>query len=79
MEVEYNVNWMQGGVWLPKDSEFPFHLHEHGYMGDYAFVQVQCKDTQHTPYQNAMNGNDGVLACIYNFKDGTKISLLGQV
>lgn len=45
-------------------------------MGDYSFIQVQCKDTQHIPYQNAMNGNDGVLVCVYNFKDETKISLL---
>jgi len=69
VQEEYDVNWMQGGAWVPKDSEFPFHLNEDGHMGDYSFVRVQCKGTRHTPYQNAMNGNDGVLVCVYNFKD----------
>jgi hypothetical protein len=69
VEKEYEINWMQGGAWLPRDSEFPFHPNKDGHMGDYSFVQVQCKGTLHSPYQNALNGNDGVLVCVYNFKD----------
>jgi hypothetical protein len=69
VQEEYDVNWMQGGAWVPEDPEFSFYLNEEGYMGDYYLVRVQCKGTSHTPYQNAMNGKEGVLVCVYNFKD----------
>ncbi len=69
VEEEYDVDWMQGGAWIPEDREFPLYLNQDGDMGDYSLVRVQCKGTTHTPYQNAMNGKDGVIVCCYNFKD----------
>lgn len=68
VDEEYDVHWMQGGAWSPKD-DLPFHLNDNGDMGHYSLVRVQCKGTMHVPYQNVLNGEDGVIVCLYNFKD----------
>jgi hypothetical protein len=68
VEEGYNVNWTHGGAWLPQKSEFRLYLDEDSNIANYSLARLQCKGTPHTPYQNAMNGEDGVIVCVYNFK-----------
>jgi hypothetical protein len=69
VDDEYDATWTQAGAWLDGVRELQAFLDEDYSVDNYSLAEVQCKGTTHTPYKNAMNGKDGVVVCIYNFKD----------